>query len=654
MNKINVPESDLSTLLLSSTATYHIPPLTASTSTSVTVTAADVSVVAVKGHSSMIAALTNRLSGMSSLAISSQNRYTNPNNDNNNKNSNSQRNHSNTTTGSSKYENQINKNTESMNIMRESSVVCRACLPLGVDSVSLLIGTAVNLFPHSAMVKADEEQRKFKQHEQRQQEVEVEVNSSQEQQQGETNATHLGNASVKDDPLPPTLPLPLSTLPPPILLPVHPLPVSLPFSTLPLPLIVLPLSVRLGALSHACHEVALTADSMIPTNADITYNPFGQISLSSSSNDDDCVDKDLKVLLMSVFNAYQCAGRIDLEEDFLIEAADVGERSLKDQESSSSSLTNSCNHSNSINKNNNSKSNSNSNSNGYSYNDNDNNLNYESYKRSRNNNNDNNSNNSNSNNNNNFNNNQNNNNYHSNSNNNNNFNNNQNNNNQNNNNNNNGDEMGQSDPYRHCSPFASQGEIRNGVIDCGDRNVNPGSDSGSDGDSGVLPSGRHSRLDDIIFEEAGGRGRERVRGMEEDVGIPMSRSSQKKTMSRGGRGNDWNNEWNLDSDSSNSDGSREMKSSSDGGDDSDDNHDVNRLNKNNNSDHNDNNYNDNRYSKSIIPRNIPYDLLSLSVRNLPRVIQECLDRFDLPCSSLTDLKEELDSARTGMVISSFV
>ena len=47
--KINVPESDLSTLLLSSTATYHIPPFTATTETSAAVTVTEVEVDAVRG-----------------------------------------------------------------------------------------------------------------------------------------------------------------------------------------------------------------------------------------------------------------------------------------------------------------------------------------------------------------------------------------------------------------------------------------------------------------------------------------------------------------------------------------------------------------------------------------------------------------------------
>ena len=112
---------------------------------------------------------------------------------------------------------------------------------------------------------------------------------------------------------------------------------------------------------------------------------------------------------------------------------------------------------------------------------------------------------------------------------------------------------------------------------------------------------------------------------------------------RQGGGEGWNNEWILGSDSDDFDESSNGYNDARYNDSDCDNNDINDnisyknfANKNN--------------SPKNIPRKLPCDLLSLTVQNLPRVVQECLDRFDLPSCSLTDLVKELDLSRKCMMI----
>lgn len=85
------------------------------------------------------------------------------------------------------------------------------------------------------------------------------------------------------------------------------------------PLHALPLSARLGALGHACHQASVTATSML--------SPPEHQSTTSHS----CCQRDLGLLLMCVFRAHKMVGSIVVEDDFLLEASEAAEVILRRQ-----------------------------------------------------------------------------------------------------------------------------------------------------------------------------------------------------------------------------------------------------------------------------------------------------------------------------------
>ena len=79
----------------------------------------------------------------------------------------------------------------------------------------------------------------------------------------------------------------------------------------------LPLSARLGALGHACHQASLTATSILSI-------PEHQSTTSGSNH-----QQDLGILLMWVFRAHKKIGSIEVEDDLLSEASDAAELILR-------------------------------------------------------------------------------------------------------------------------------------------------------------------------------------------------------------------------------------------------------------------------------------------------------------------------------------
>jgi hypothetical protein len=98
----------------------------------------------------------------------------------------------------------------------------------------------------------------------------------------------------------------------------HPTPTPPP-ALPPTPLHALPLSARLGALGHACHQASVTATSLLSI-------PEHQSTTSHSS-----CQRDLGLLLMCVFRAHKMVGSIVVEDDFLLEASEVAEVMLRRQ-----------------------------------------------------------------------------------------------------------------------------------------------------------------------------------------------------------------------------------------------------------------------------------------------------------------------------------
>ena len=96
----------------------------------------------------------------------------------------------------------------------------------------------------------------------------------------------------------------------------------------------LPLSVRLGAVGHACHQAAVTALSILSSPSS-SQCPSSSTSLSRehlmSSNCDANIIA-LEDLLLLVFDAYGTVGSIGVEDSMLEEAADAAELLLRGRE----------------------------------------------------------------------------------------------------------------------------------------------------------------------------------------------------------------------------------------------------------------------------------------------------------------------------------
>jgi hypothetical protein len=91
---------------------------------------------------------------------------------------------------------------------------------------------------------------------------------------------------------------------------------------------VIPLSVRLGGLGHACHQAALTAvRALAPSSNDSEVYLTGFNTGSS-------VETELVELLLAVFDAYRRIACIDVENALLDEAADTAELMIRGEPSS--------------------------------------------------------------------------------------------------------------------------------------------------------------------------------------------------------------------------------------------------------------------------------------------------------------------------------
>ena len=92
-----------------------------------------------------------------------------------------------------------------------------------------------------------------------------------------------------------------------------------------------PLSVRVGALGHACHQAAATAICALSTishDSNLSVGPFSRTPSSVQS----CLIK----LLLAVFEAYKRTATIGVEDLFLAEAEDAAEALIRGEPSSKS------------------------------------------------------------------------------------------------------------------------------------------------------------------------------------------------------------------------------------------------------------------------------------------------------------------------------
>lgn len=106
----------------------------------------------------------------------------------------------------------------------------------------------------------------------------------------------------------------------------------------------LPISVRLGAVGHVCHQAAVTALSILslsssecPSSSSSSF-PSREHSMSSKCDADVTA---LESLLLLVFDAYRTVGSIGVEDSFLEEAADAAEQLLRGQQDASKKRCNS-------------------------------------------------------------------------------------------------------------------------------------------------------------------------------------------------------------------------------------------------------------------------------------------------------------------------
>ena len=257
--------------------------LKSSSSCVVTVAPIPVIVMNIDGHTSQSASVTARLVGMSSLALT-ENRS-------------------------------AHKKAQKPVSAESSSLDADTCLPLSVDASVLLIENALDLFtthptddvtfiggsnnecisgdPHNASVPLLIQSNSLST--ERGQELRdatsVHTEHHQLKSNSNTSSHHHKPPSTCTPALAPTL--------------------------TPTLLHALPLSARLGALGHACHQASLTATSILSI-------PKYQSTTSGSNH-----QQDLGILLTWVFRAHQKIGSIEVENGFLSEASDAAELMLR-------------------------------------------------------------------------------------------------------------------------------------------------------------------------------------------------------------------------------------------------------------------------------------------------------------------------------------
>jgi hypothetical protein len=104
------------------------------------------------------------------------------------------------------------------------------------------------------------------------------------------------------------------------------------------PRVVIPLSVRLGGLGHACHQAALTAARALAPSSNVSDVHSARLNRTSS------IGSELVKLLLAVFEAYRRIARIDVEDELLTEAADAAELMLRGEASNNLPLPTSSSH----------------------------------------------------------------------------------------------------------------------------------------------------------------------------------------------------------------------------------------------------------------------------------------------------------------------
>ena len=262
-----------------------------SSSCVVTVVPIPVTGMNVEGHTSLSASVTARLVGMSSLALT-ENRS-------------------------------ANKKAQKPVSAESSSLDADTCLPLSVDASILLIENALHLFttnptddvtliggsnnvstsddPYNASVPSLQQSNSLST--EREQEL---CDAILLHTENNPSTSHLNSTS--HHPKPPSTRTPAPAL-------------ASTLASTPAPTLIhaLPLSARLGALGHACHQASLTATSML------SIPEYQSTTLGSNCQ------QGLRILLMWVFRAHKKIGSIEVEDDFLTEASDAAEAMLRRQ-----------------------------------------------------------------------------------------------------------------------------------------------------------------------------------------------------------------------------------------------------------------------------------------------------------------------------------
>jgi hypothetical protein len=164
------------------------------------------------------------------------------------------------------------------------SLLVKGSLPLSFEASLLLIQSAVDMFPTASTVVPEDLCDRI---------------LGLESTDVPSGPTHTSSAALSRD-LTRTSPAQLAAVP-------H---------------AVIPLSVRLGGLGHACHQASLTAlrALALSTGSDVCLAGFNRAS---------SVESELLKLLLAVFEAYKRIASIDVEDAFLTEAADAAESLIR-------------------------------------------------------------------------------------------------------------------------------------------------------------------------------------------------------------------------------------------------------------------------------------------------------------------------------------